>query len=63
MHSSGTRTGRLLTVSHHALGRGVCIPACTGQGEGVSTQGGVCPGVVADTPRDQRQTPTREQNE
>ena len=27
-------------VSQHALGRGVCIPACTGQG-------GVCPGVSA----------------
>ena len=51
MYSSGMRTARLLTVSQHALGRGVCIPACTGQGgvypggvytKGVSAQGGVC---------------------
>ena len=50
-------------VSQNALGRGVCIPACTEQGvsalgmsvrgtEGVSAQG-----CVADTPQDQRQTP------
>ena len=45
MHFSGMRTARLLTVSQHALGggggggvfqhalgRGVCIPACTWHG-------------------------------
>ena len=32
MHYSRMRTARLLTVSQHALCRGVCIPACTGQG-------------------------------
>ena len=32
MHSSRMRTAGLLTVSQHALGRGVCIPACTRQG-------------------------------
>ena len=37
IHSSGMRTARLLTVSQHALYRGVCIPVYTGQG-------GVCPG-------------------
>ena len=61
MHSSGMRTARLLTVSQHALrkggvsqhalGRGVCIPACTGPGGVcISTctgQGGVCWGVSA----------------
>ena len=36
MHSSGMRTSRLLTVSQHALGVGVCTPACTGQGVCVS---------------------------
>ena len=57
MHSSGMRTTRLLTVSQHVLGKGVCIPACTGQGgvcllrgclvwREVSAQGGVCPGSV-----------------
>ena len=25
MHLSGMRTARLLTVSQHALGRGVCV--------------------------------------
>ena len=53
MHSSGMRTARLLTVSQHALGRGVCvsqhalgrgIPACS----------------VADTPTPDRQTETPE---
>ena len=48
MYSSGMRTARLLTVSQHALGRGVCIPACTGQG-GVSqhalARGGVYPSI------------------
>ena len=37
MHSSGTRTARLFTVSQHALHRGVSAP-----GPGVSAQGGVC---------------------
>ena len=48
MHYSRVRTVRLLTVSQHALGREVCIPACTGQGgvfRGVFL-GGVCPGDV-----------------
>ena len=48
MHYSRMRTARLLTVSQHALCRGVCIPACTGQGVvypsmhwvGVSARGG-----------------------
>ena len=60
MHSSGIRTARLLTVYQHALGRGrgcvypsmhwagvgvtVCIPACTGQGWGISALEDVCPG-------------------
>ena len=58
MHSSRMCTVRMLTVSQHALcrgsvsqhlpGRGVCIPACTGQGAGVYPSlhwaGGVCPG-------------------
>ena len=35
VHSSGHPEGG----SQHALGRGVCIPACTGQ-EGVFAQGG-----------------------
>ena len=51
MHSSRMRTAGLLTVSQHALGRGVCIPACTRQGvypsmhlAGVCLpKGGVCP--------------------
>ena len=52
IHSSGMRTESLLTisqhplhtgcVSEHALGRGVCIPACTGHG--VSTQRVYLPG-------------------
>ena len=32
MHSSGMRIALLLTVSQHALCRGVCIPACIGWG-------------------------------
>ena len=57
MHSSGMRTvrcsgryipactGQGVCISQHALDRGVCIPACTRQG--LSAQGGVCPGVSA----------------
>ena len=86
MHSSGMRTARLLTVSQyalhrgcesqHALGRGLCIPACTWQGGvcpggvcwGVSSQGvfpwGCLPGGCGRHPRDQRQTPPScEQND
>ena len=56
------RTARLLTVSQHALvrggvcvsqhalGRGVCIPACSGQE-------GVCPGGVADPLGPEADTP------
>ena len=37
-------------VSQHALGRDVCIPACTGHrgviSQGVSAKGSVCPGGV-----------------
>ena len=41
----------LVDVSQHALGSGMCIPACTGQG-GVSAWGvwGVCLGCMADIP-------------
>ena len=50
MYSSGMRTARLLTVSQHALRRGVCILSCTGQG-GVSQhaldRGCVCPEGVS----------------
>ena len=54
MHSSGMRTARLLTVSQHALCRGVypsmqwargCLPR--GVSAWGSAQGGVCPGVSA----------------
>ena len=60
MHSSRMRAARLLTVSQHALGGGVCIPACIGQGRCVSQHalgrgclpsvGGDYSGAVADTP-------------
>ena len=46
MHSSGMHTAHLLTVSQHALHRGV-YPSMHWTGEvsaqGVSTQRGVCP--------------------
>ena len=49
MHSS------IMRVSQHALGRGVCIPACTGQwgvsqhalDRGCLPRGSVCPGGVS----------------
>ena len=60
-------------VSQHALDRGVCIPACTGQGvsaQGMSAQGGVCPegclhrGVWQTLPRGPKaDTPTRGQTD
>ena len=51
MHSSGMRTARLLTVSEHALGRGVSA-------QGVCVPRGCLPGDVWQTqPQDQRQTP------
>ena len=63
MHSSGMRTTRLLTVSQHALGRGVYPSMYWAVGVyptmhwvGGCLPGGVCPGGVfpgvgvADTP-------------
>ena len=50
MHTSRMCTTRLLTISQHALcRRGVCIPACTGQGA-------VCVGGVWQTPPMNRMT-------
>ena len=51
LHSSRMRTAHLLTVSQHALGRGVsaqggvCLRGCLP--EGVSARGGVCRGDVS----------------
>ena len=60
MHSSGMRTVRLLTVSQHALGRGVypsmhwaggvCIPACNGQSMCLSQHALPRGGGVTNTP-------------
>ena len=69
--------GCLLTVSQHALRRGRCIPACTGQGcvyPSMHWTGGVCRGclpwgvsaqgcVWQTPPRDQRQTPPCKQKD
>ena len=61
MHSSGMHTARLLTVSQHALHRGVSALGVSAQGAvcsgGCLPRGGVCPRKgVADPPQDQRQT-------
>ena len=54
MHSSRMRTSRLLTVSWHALCRGVSAQG--GVFPGVSVQGwGVCPGGVSSQRRGVRQ--------